>query len=203
MKGVVKYMKSLLASEPCLNFNVQYFSIDINIVINIQYNNLMLSITLTRNADNVRYLYIWCQCGRCSVIKSDLISKRDSYYNFLSILIGGDVKENTGVCLETKLEVNWNVMFCEPKGSLGRVNVHSYQSANGSLAVLELITSGIMMALSTCSSLENSEAAGGVKWDISGSNLFAETSGLFLCISYIKPGLTSFLEESWEKCRQE
>ena len=203
MTGVVKYMKSLLASEPCLNFNVQYSRIDINIVIDIQYNILMFSITLTRNADNVRYLYIWCQCGRCSVIKSDLISKRDSYYNFLSILIGGDVKKNTGVCLVTKLEVNWNVMFCEPKGSLGRVNVHSYQSANGSLAVLELITSGIMMALSACSSLENSEAAGGVKWNISGSNLFTETSELFLSISSIKPGRKSFLEDSWEKCRHE
>ena len=99
MIGVEKYLNSLLASEPCFNFNVQYFSIDIDIVINIQYNNLMFSITLTRNADNVCLLYIWCQCGRCSVIKFNLISKRDSYHNFLSI-IGGNVKNNTGVCLE-------------------------------------------------------------------------------------------------------
>ena len=212
MIGVEKYLNSLLASEPCFNLNVQYFSIDIDIVINIQYNNLMFSITLTRNADNVCLLYIWCQCGRCSVIKFNLISKRDSYHNFLSI-IGGNVKNNTGVCLEknnteklcleNKLEVNWNVMFCEPKGSLGRVNVLNYQSANGSLAVLELITSGIVMALSTCSSLENSEAAGGVRGSNSESNLLTGNDRLFFCIPSIKPGLTPFLDDSWEKCRHE
>ena len=195
-------MISLLSSEPCYDFNVKYYSIEIDIVIDIQYNNVMFSITLTRNADNVCSEYIWCQYERYIVIKSDLISKRDSYQNFLSI-IGGKVRNNTGVCLENKLIYCWNVNFCGPQGSLGRVNVHYYQSANGSLAVLALVTSDFMMALSTCSSLENSEAAGGVKLNSAGNTLFTKSDVTLSSVSLIKPGTNLFLEDSWEKCRHD
>ena len=145
---------TLLALEPCLDFNIQYFCKDFYNVIDIQYYNVKFRKLLFLMKSNVCKKYIWCKHADIQVVIMSMTSKRGCQCDSTSSY-GGNVRNvhKFGARLENILDC-WNVVVCKSLCLLKGESVQIYPP--------ELITSGIMLELSSCSSLENSAAAAGV-----------------------------------------
>jgi len=180
---------TLLALEPCLNFNIKYICIDFHIVRDIQYYNVKFRKLLVLMTSNVCKKYIWCKHADIQVVIMSMTSKRGRQCDSTSSY-GGNVRNvnKFGARLENIPDC-WNVVVCKPLCLLKGESVQTY--------LPDLITSGIMLKLSSCSSLENSAAAAGVNIDIDIGEFFMEnganTSG-GSCLS-TEEGETKFFIE--------
>ena len=163
---------TLLALEPCHVFNIQYYCKDFYNVGDIQYYSVRFRKLLFLMKRNVCKKYIWCKHTDIQVVIMSMTSKRGRQSDSTSSC-GGNVRNvnKFGASLENILDC-WNVVVCKPLCLLKGESVQTYPP--------ELITSGIMLKLSSCSSLENSAAAAGVNIDL--EKLFSEmiTLGIML-----------------------
>ena len=107
---------------------------------------------------NVCKKYIWCKHADKEVVIMFMTSKRGRQSDSTSIY-GGYVKNvKLGARLENIQECCNVIVVCKPLCLLKEESVQTYPP--------ELITSGIMLELSSCSSLENSAAAAGVNTEL-------------------------------------
>ena len=158
---------TLLALEPCLDFNIQYFCKDFYNVRDIQYYNVKFRKLLFLMKSNVCKKYIWCKHADIQVVIMSMTSKRGCQCDSTSSY-GGNVRTTniSGARLENILEeFCWIMIVCEPLCLLKEESVQTYQFVTGRSTIFVLVTPGVMLALTSCSSSENSAAAAGVNFD--------------------------------------
>ena len=105
VRNILSDPNDLLASEPCLDFNVQYFSSEFDKVGDIQYYNVTFRKSLILMTSNVCNEYIWCKHVDIQVVILSMTSKRGRQCDSASSY-GGNVRTTniSGARLENILE---------------------------------------------------------------------------------------------------